>query len=74
MWRGAAPDAAQTPYPSYKNVQIQQIVLCFVGLISVAHQAISPTVSMWREWGWITYDLPAVPVLHLRWWCAPDAR
>ncbi|TJI12417.1 hypothetical protein C9139_22450, partial [Escherichia coli] len=44
------------------------------GLISVAHQAINPTFSMWRGWDWITYDLPTVPALHPRWWCVPDAR
>ena len=50
------------------------IVLYVVGLISEAHQAISPTFFMRRGWEWITYDLPAVPALHPRWWCAPDAR
>ncbi|MGI1536015.1 hypothetical protein ACIAFW_17575 [Escherichia coli] len=34
------PDAAQTPYPAYKIVQIQYIATHPVGLISAAHQAI----------------------------------
>ena len=33
-------DAARTPYPTYKIVQIQNVALYSVGLISVAHQEI----------------------------------
>ena len=34
------PDAAYTPYPAYKIVQIQYIATHPVGLISAAHQAL----------------------------------
>ncbi|CTZ87386.1 Uncharacterised protein [Escherichia coli] len=35
------PDVAKTPYPPYKRMKIQHVAIDFVGLISVAHQALS---------------------------------
>lgn len=34
------PDVAKTPYPAYKRTKIQHVEIDFVGLMSVAHQAI----------------------------------
>ncbi|RJX84021.1 hypothetical protein D3821_31915 [Escherichia coli] len=49
------PDAALTPYPAYKIVQIQYIAEFFVGLISGAHQAFLPLPSV--LYGFLIYSI-----------------